>query len=105
MLDGIDVMLVDLQDVGSRFYTFIYTMAEVMSACGEAGIPVWVLDRPNPISGRSAEGPLVENGFESFVGMYPIPIRHALTIGELAMLFAGDRSGGFATPPVDASLG
>ncbi len=104
MLDGIDVMLVDLQDAGSRFYTYIYTMAEVMSACGEAGIPIWVLDRPNPISGRSAEGPLVESGFESFVGMYPIPVRHSLTIGELAMLFANTRSGGFAIQPAACEL-
>lgn len=85
-LDLIDVMLVDLQDVGARFYTFIWTMAHVMIACGHRGIPVWVLDRPNPISGTNPEGPILEPCYESYVGMYPIPIRHGLTIAELARL-------------------
>lgn len=86
-LRGIDVMIVDVQEVGVRFYTFIYTMAVVMDACGKQGVPVWVIDRPNPISGSVMEGPVLEPGFESFVGMYPIPQRHGLTIGELSRLF------------------
>ena len=72
-LDLIDVMIVDLQDVGARFYTFASTMANVMTACGERGIPVWVLDRPNPIGGLQLEGPVLEPEFASFVGMFPIP--------------------------------
>jgi len=87
MLDGIDMMIVDLQDVGSRFYTFLYTMSHVMAACGEHGVPVWVLDRPNPITGINPDGPILEPEFSSFVGMYAIPTRHALTVGELARLF------------------
>jgi len=86
-LDLIDVMVVDLQDVGARFYTFASTLANVMTACGERPIPVWVLDRPNPISGLYPEGPVLEPEFASFVGMFPIPIRHSLTVGELAGLF------------------
>ena len=86
-LSGIDLMIIDLQDVGARFYTYIYTMANVMSACGKSGVDVWVLDRPNPITGIHVEGPLLEPDFASFVGMFPIPIRHGLTIGELANLF------------------
>jgi uncharacterized protein YbbC (DUF1343 family) len=88
-LHGVDVMLVDLQDIGARFYTFIYTLGEVMRACGEKGIPVWVLDRPNPISGVQREGPvcLPEFSYASFDVSYPLPIRHGLTIGELARLF------------------
>lgn len=86
-LEKIDVMIVDLQDVGARFYTFLYTMSHVMAACGEHGGPVWVLDRPNPISGLNADGPMLEPEFSSFVGMYSIPMRHGLTVGELARLF------------------
>jgi len=90
MLEAVDVMIVDLQDVGARFYTFLYTMANVMARCGEHGVPVWVLDRPNPISGTSPDGPILEPEFSSFVGMYPIPMRHGLTVGELARLFASE---------------
>ena len=86
-LDGIEVMIVDVQDVGARFYTFVHTMANVMATCGARGIPVWVLDRPNPISGTNPEGPILQPEYSSFVGMYPIPIRHSLTVGELARLF------------------
>ncbi|MCE5197363.1 MAG: DUF1343 domain-containing protein [Armatimonadota bacterium] len=86
-LGDIDLMLIDVQDVGSRFYTFTSTMANMMIACGKLGIPVWVLDRPNPISGLNPEGPILDPAYSSFVGLYPIPIRHALTIGELALLF------------------
>lgn len=86
-LRNVDAMIIDLQDVGARFYTFLYTMANVMVACGECGVPVWVLDRPNPISGASREGPILESECSSFVGMYAIPARHGLTVGELARLF------------------
>jgi uncharacterized protein YbbC (DUF1343 family) len=87
MLDGLDVLVVDLQDVGTRIYTFIYTMAYCLTGAARAGIPVIVCDRPNPIGGVAVEGPMLEAGFESFVGLYPIPMRHGLTIGELARLF------------------
>ncbi len=83
MLDGLDAMVIDLQDVGARYYTFIWTMALTMEACAEQGIEVWVLDRPNPI-GRALEGPLQEENFLSFVGLKPILPRHGMTIGEIA---------------------
>jgi len=84
MLMGLDTLLFDLQDVGVRVYTFIWTMALAMQACAEAGVRFVVLDRPNPIGGRR-EGPVLRPGYESFVGLYPIPLRHGLTCGELAM--------------------
>ncbi len=84
MLDGLDALLFDLQDVGVRVYTFVWTMALAMAACAEAGIRFVVLDRPNPIGGLMREGPLVSPGFESFVGLHPVPLRHGLTCGELA---------------------
>jgi uncharacterized protein YbbC (DUF1343 family) len=87
MLREIDTMIFDIQDVGSRYYTFIYTLSYVMEACKEAGIRVLVLDRPNPINGTDLEGPVLEAGYESFVGRYPLPIRHAMTVGELAFYF------------------
>ena len=87
MLRGIDVMVVDLQDIGARIYTYIYTMANCLRACGRHGIPVIVCDRPNPINGVDVEGALLRSGFESFVGLFPIPMRHGMTIGELARLF------------------
>ncbi|WP_036697709.1 exo-beta-N-acetylmuramidase NamZ family protein [Paenibacillus taiwanensis] len=87
MLRDIEVIFFDLQDIGSRYYTYIYTMAYVMEACGELGIPFVVLDRPNPINGTIREGNLVAEACRSFVGLYPIPVRHGLTIGELAQLF------------------
>ncbi|MCY9517729.1 exo-beta-N-acetylmuramidase NamZ family protein [Paenibacillus apiarius] len=87
MLQDVDVMVFDLQDIGTRYYTYIYTMAYVMEACGEQGIPFVVLDRPNPINGMTLEGNLVDEDCRSFVGLYPIPVRHGLTIGELAQLF------------------
>lgn len=86
-LAGLDAVLVDLQDVGSRYYTFVYTMAHVMEACREAALPVAVLDRPNPIGGQAVEGPVLEPGLASFVGRFPIPVRHGMTAGELARLF------------------
>ncbi|MDZ5473708.1 DUF1343 domain-containing protein [Bacillus sp. 31A1R] len=87
MLDLVDVVVFDLQDIGARYYTFIYTMAYVMEACAEQNKHFVVLDRPNPISGLSMEGNLVEEDVRSFVGLYPIPNRHAMTVGELAQLF------------------
>jgi uncharacterized protein YbbC (DUF1343 family) len=88
MLAGMDCLVVDLQDIGSRYYTYIYTMALCMRRCAEAGIPVMILDRPNPLGFSTIEGRPLACGFESFVGMYPIPVRHGLTIAELALLFA-----------------
>ena len=87
MLEGVDAIVFDIQDVGSRYYTFIYTLSYIMEACSKLGIEVVVLDRPNPINGISTEGPVLEPGYESFVGRYPIPIRHGMTVGELALLF------------------
>jgi uncharacterized protein YbbC (DUF1343 family) len=86
-LEGLDAVVCDLQDVGSRYYTFVYTISYVMEAAGEAGIPVVVLDRPNPIGGTRVEGPVLEPALASFVGRYPIPVRHGMTPGELATLF------------------
>ncbi len=90
MLLGLDALVFDLQDVGCRVYTFIYTMANCMRACSKYGKKMFVLDRPNPINGLDIEGNLLELGHESFVGMYPIPMRHGLTVGELAKLFNTD---------------
>ncbi len=87
MLDGLDALVIDLQDVGTRIYTYIYTMANCLKAAAAEGLPVVVCDRPNPIGGVQVEGPMLESGFESFVGQYPIPMRHGMTIGELARLF------------------
>jgi uncharacterized protein YbbC (DUF1343 family) len=87
MLRDLDVLLFDLQDVGTRVYTFIYTMAYCMQACASIGRPMIVLDRPNPINGRQLEGNLLDPEYRSFVGLYPIPMRHGLTTGELALLF------------------
>jgi uncharacterized protein YbbC (DUF1343 family) len=87
MLEGLDALVIDLQDIGARIYTFIYTMANCLRAAGRHGVPVIVCDRPNPIGGGEVEGPMLEPGFESFVGQYPIPMRHGMTVGELAQLF------------------
>ena len=87
MLAGLDALVVDLQDVGTRIYTYIYTMANCLVAGARHGLPVIVCDRPNPIGGEHVEGPMLARGFESFVGQFPIPMRHGLTIGELARLF------------------
>jgi len=87
MLSNVDVLLFDIQDVGARYYTYIYTMSYAMEAASEAGIPFVVFDRPNPINGVSVEGNILNPEFQSFVGRYPIPVRHGMTVGELAMLF------------------
>jgi uncharacterized protein YbbC (DUF1343 family) len=87
MLKGLDVLVIDLQDIGARIYTYIYTMANCLRACGRHGVPVIVCDRPNPINGIDVEGQTLVPGFESFVGLFPIPMRHGMTIGELAGFF------------------
>jgi uncharacterized protein YbbC (DUF1343 family) len=87
MLELIDVLVVDLQDVGARIYTFIYTLANCLRAAARHGLPVIVCDRPNPIGGAAVEGPTLEPGYESFVGQFRMPMRHGLTIGELARFF------------------
>ncbi len=84
MLRGLDLLLVDLQDVGTRVYTYIWTLTHCMEACAAAGIELMVLDRPNPLGGEVAEGALLEPEYASFVGRSEIPMRHGLTIGELA---------------------
>jgi uncharacterized protein YbbC (DUF1343 family) len=87
MLKDVDVLLVDLQEIGARYYTFIWTMYLCMRACEKAGLEVVVLDRPNPINGVTNEGPLLDPNYKSFVGLHSIPVRHAKTIGELARQF------------------
>jgi len=87
MLEPIDVLIIDLQDVGTRVYTFIYTMALCLQAARAHNKQILVLDRPNPIGGNRIEGNCLKPEYASFVGMYPIPMRHGLTIGELALLF------------------
>jgi uncharacterized protein YbbC (DUF1343 family) len=87
MLRGLDVLVIDLQDIGARIYTYIYTMANCLRACARHGVPVIVCDRPNPINGVDVEGAALVPSFESFVGQFPIPMRHGMTIGELARLF------------------
>jgi uncharacterized protein YbbC (DUF1343 family) len=87
MLKGLDVLVVDLQDIGARIYTYIYTVANCLRACSRHGVTVLICDRPNPIGGEDVEGALLRPGFESFVGQFPIPMRHGMTIGEIARLF------------------
>ncbi len=87
MLKDVDVLIYDLIEVGGRTWTYVSTMALAMQAAAQKGIPFVVLDRPNPIGGEIVEGALIEPGFTSFVGMYPIPARHGMTVGELATLF------------------
>jgi uncharacterized protein YbbC (DUF1343 family) len=84
MLSGLDALVFDIQDVGSRYYTYVWTMVFAMRACAEANIPLFVLDRPNPIGGALVEGGAIEPGYDSFVGVMSLPNRHGLTVGELA---------------------
>lgn len=91
MLDGIDTLVIDLQDVGARYYTFIWTMLLCLEACAEARKRVVVLDRPNPLGGVGVEGNVLDPAYKSFVGLAPIPMRHGLTIGELAGFFVAWR--------------
>lgn len=88
-LEGIDVVVFDIQDVGARFYTYISTLFYVMEACAEQGKQVIILDRPNP-NGHYVDGPVLDTRFSSFVGIAPLPVVHGCTIGELARLFAGE---------------
>ncbi|WHX64113.1 DUF1343 domain-containing protein [Peribacillus frigoritolerans] len=87
MLKDVEVLVFDIQDVGTRYYTYIYTMAYAMEAAKENDIPFIVLDRPNPQGGESVDGPVLEPEFSSFVGLYPITLKHGMTVGELATLF------------------
>lgn len=87
MMKNLDALVFDLQDIGGRVYTFIYTMANAMTACAKYGKKMFVCDRPNPINGLDLEGNSLEDEYVSFVGQYPIPMRHGLTAGELAKLF------------------
>ena len=87
MLAGLDFLVIDLQDIGARIYTYIYTMANCLRACARHGVQVIVCDRPNPIGGTDVEGALLVKGFESFVGQFQIPMRHGMTMGEIARLF------------------
>jgi uncharacterized protein YbbC (DUF1343 family) len=90
-MEGIDLIIYDIQDVGARFYTYITTLKYVLEAAAKAQIPVYVLDRPNPVGGEIVEGPLMIPEFESFIGALPIPIRYGLTSGELAMMIKGEK--------------
>ena len=87
MLRGVDVLLFDIQDVGDRAYTYISTMAYAMQAAKQYHKSIWILDRPNPIGGTIVEGPVLEKQFSSFIGLYPIAMRHGMTVGELARMF------------------
>jgi len=89
-LENIDIVVFDIQDVGARFYTYLSTMHYIMEACAENGVPVIVLDRPNP-NGHYVDGPIVENDFKSFVGMHPVPIVYGMTIGEYAKMINGEK--------------
>lgn len=91
LMEGIDLLIYDIQDVGARFYTYITTLKHILEAAANAQIPVYVLDRPNPVGGEAVEGPLMIPEFESFIGALPIPIRYGLTSGELAMMIKGEK--------------
>ena len=102
MLRGIDALVFDIQDIGARFYTYETTMAYAMEAAAKAGVPFYVLDRPNPITGTHVEGPLLDAANQSFVGYFPgLPVRHGMTIGELARLFNGQNKIGAALTVVE----
>lgn len=90
MLAGLDALLFDLQDVGSRYYTFIYTMLHALQACAEHGVRLVVLDRPNPLGGLAVDGNVLDPAFRSFVGLHPLAVRHGMTTGELALLFRAE---------------
>lgn len=91
MLEGVDALLVDLQDVGARYYTFIWTLLLCMEAAWEKGIAVVVPDRPNPLGGELVEGPTLDAGYKSFVGLHTVPVRHGLTMGEMAKLLVAEK--------------
>lgn len=98
MLDGLEALIVDLQDVGVRYATYASTTVNVMDAAAAAGLPVAVFDRPNPLTGTRVEGNALDPAFASFVGVHPVPVRHGLTLGELARLVAAER--GWSAPVV-----
>ena len=89
MLKGIDILVFDMQDIGVRYYTYVSTLTLTMEAAAESGIPFMVLDRVNPL-GSDISGPILDVEFSSFVGMHPIPIRHGMTLGELAQMINGE---------------
>jgi uncharacterized protein YbbC (DUF1343 family)/CubicO group peptidase (beta-lactamase class C family) len=91
MMNGVDVLVFDIQDIGARFYTYISTMGNAMEEAAKRGIPFYVLDRPNPITGVHVEGPILDPDLTSFVGWHSLPLRHGMTIGELARLFNAER--------------
>ncbi len=91
MLEDLDLLVFDIQDIGSRYYTYIWTMVLTMEACAEAGVTMVILDRPNPIDGLHLEGPGIQAGFESFVGLHSVPNRHGMTPGEIALLTRRER--------------
>jgi uncharacterized protein YbbC (DUF1343 family) len=99
MLNHVDLLLFDMQDVGARFYTYIATLGLVLEAAAEHDKPVWVLDRPNPMGGNYISGWMLEEEFESFVGPYPIPVAHGLTMGEMARMIAGEEWMDFEKQP------
>ena len=99
MLSHVDILLFDMQDVGARFYTYIATLGFVLEAATESEIPVWVLDRPNPLGGNYVSGWMMEEEFQSFVGPYPIPIAHGLTMGEMAEMIVGEEWMEFVSTP------
>ena len=90
MIKGLDALLFDIQDVGARYYTFVYTMLLAMEACSEQGKKFIVLDRPNPLGGVAVQGNVLEPDFRSFVGMHSIAVRHGMTVGELALMFRAE---------------
>ncbi len=90
MLEGLDALIFDIQDVGARFYTYISTMGMAMEAAAQHDIRFVVLDRPNPLGGELVEGFVLEPGYESFVGLYPIPVTHGMTVGELALMIRSE---------------
>ena len=87
MLAGLDALVFDIQDAGARFYTYITTMGYAMEACAKKGIPFYVLDRPNPINASLVQGPVLDSNLKSFTGYFPLPVRHGMTVGELAKMF------------------
>jgi uncharacterized protein YbbC (DUF1343 family)/CubicO group peptidase (beta-lactamase class C family) len=91
MLANVDVLVYDIQDVGARFYTYTCTLLNSLIEANKLNLPVMVLDRPNPITGVRVEGPMLDKEVESFVGCYPVPVRHGMTIGELARMMHGER--------------
>jgi uncharacterized protein YbbC (DUF1343 family) len=90
MLEGVDILVFDMQDVGARYYTYVSTMAYAMEAAGEHGVPFVVLDRPNPIRGDVVQGNVLDPEYSTFVGLYPVPMRHGMTVGELARMYVGE---------------